>query len=220
MAARAPGRNALLFIFITVMINMIGFGIIIPVMPQLIMDVTGRDLSHAARWGGILSLVFAAAQFIMLPIMGSLSDRYGRRPVILTSLLAYSADFLILRARAFNHYHAYCAPLLWPFPANLCDIERLHRRHLTARKARSQFRRDEPQPLVGLYHRVTVGACPISKQFGHRAPFFAVAAPVSGAFTVTISCRNQPMENRRAFSWRRANRRVPRNSPGIRRSCR
>ena len=96
MTARAPGRNAFLFIFITVMINMIGFGIIMPVMPQLIMNVTGQDLAHAAKWGGILSLVYALMQFFMSPIIGALSDRYGRRPVILGSLTAYSLDFFLM----------------------------------------------------------------------------------------------------------------------------
>ena len=81
MIAKAPGKNAIVFIFITVMINMIGFGIIMPVMPQLIMTVTGEDLAHAAQWGGLLSLVYALMQFFMSPVMGGLSDRFGRRPL-------------------------------------------------------------------------------------------------------------------------------------------
>ena len=92
---KTPGKYALAFIFITVTLNMIGFGVIMPVMPQLIMDVTGESLSNAAQWGGYLSLVYALMQFIMMPVVGGLSDRYGRRPVLLVSMAAYSFDFLV-----------------------------------------------------------------------------------------------------------------------------
>ena len=94
--ARTPGRSALLFIFVTVLLNMIGYGVIMPVMPQLIMEVTGEDVSHAAKWGGYLAVGYALMQFIMMPIIGGLSDRFGRRPVLLISLAAFSFDYFIM----------------------------------------------------------------------------------------------------------------------------
>ena len=88
--------TALIFIFMTVLINMIGLGVIMPVMPKLIMEVTGEGLAYATKWGGYLTFVYALMQFIMMPIVGGLSDRFGRRPVLLISLAAYSFDFLMM----------------------------------------------------------------------------------------------------------------------------
>src|SRR5688572_30962880 len=75
-----PHRRAILFVFITILIDSIGFGIIIPVMPELIMQVTGEGLSAAARYGGWLLFVYAITQFFCAPVIGNLSDRFGRRP--------------------------------------------------------------------------------------------------------------------------------------------
>ena len=75
-------NRALLFIFITILVDVIGLGIIIPVVPKLIEDLTGEGLSEASRYGGWLIFSFAAMQFLFSPIMGGLSDRFGRRPVL------------------------------------------------------------------------------------------------------------------------------------------
>lgn len=93
--APAP-KHALLFMFITVLISMVGFGIIMPVMPALLTDVTGLGVSAAASYAGILYLVYALAQFVMSPVLGGLSDRFGRRPVLLLSLVFYGLDFLLM----------------------------------------------------------------------------------------------------------------------------
>jgi DHA1 family tetracycline resistance protein-like MFS transporter len=96
-AKPAPSpRLTLTFTFITVLLSIIGFGIVIPVMPELLVEVTGKDVSGAASLGGWLYFTYALAQFVMSPVLGGLSDRFGRRPVILLSLLAYSADFLLM----------------------------------------------------------------------------------------------------------------------------
>ena len=99
MNAPAPAINrkyALSFIFITVLLDAIGFGIILPVMPQLIMEVTGEGLAQAAIYGGWLLFIYALMQFIFSPVMGNLSDRFGRRPVLLISLLAYGLDYFLM----------------------------------------------------------------------------------------------------------------------------
>jgi DHA1 family tetracycline resistance protein-like MFS transporter len=70
-------NRALLFIFITILVDVIGLGIIIPVVPKLIEDLTGEGLSEASRYGGWLIFSFAAMQFLFSPIMGGLSDRFG-----------------------------------------------------------------------------------------------------------------------------------------------
>lgn len=94
---------ALAFILITVTLDAIGIGLIFPVMPDLIESVTGGSLSQAAVWGGLLATSFAVMQFLFGPIIGSLSDRFGRRPVLLLSLLIMSLDYLVMAV----------APTIW-----------------------------------------------------------------------------------------------------------
>ena len=93
--AGAP-RRAILFIFVTVLIDSIGFGVIIPVLPSLLRELTGTSLSEAAVTSGWMMFAFAAAQFVCAPVLGNLSDRYGRRPVILSCLLAFGIDYTIM----------------------------------------------------------------------------------------------------------------------------
>ena len=87
---------ALSFIFITILIDCIGFGVIIPVMPTLIMDLGHVVNSEASRLGGYLLFAFAGMQFLCSPIMGGLSDQYGRRPVLLASLFGFGIDYIFL----------------------------------------------------------------------------------------------------------------------------
>lgn len=89
-------RLAILFVLATAMIDAIGIGIVFPVMPDLIGEVTGRPLSDAALWGGILGASFAVMQFLCGPVVGNLSDRFGRRPVMLTALGVMTVDYVIM----------------------------------------------------------------------------------------------------------------------------
>lgn len=89
-------NKGLIFIFITLLLDVIGFGIIIPVLPELLKKLVNGDLSEAAWWGGILMGVYATMQFLFAPIMGGLSDQYGRRPVLLASLFAFGLDYILL----------------------------------------------------------------------------------------------------------------------------
>ncbi len=99
-------KRALIFIFLTVMIDVIGFGIIIPVFPRLIEELTGQGLSEASAWAGLLMVSFAVMQFLFSPVMGELSDRYGRRPILLLSLIGLSLDYLL---------HAFATTIVWLF---------------------------------------------------------------------------------------------------------
>ena len=90
-------RNAALsFIFITLLIDITGWGLIIPVMPKLIEQLTGTDNSGAAEYGGFLAAIYSIIQFCFAPVLGNLSDKYGRRPILLFSLLGFGADYLFL----------------------------------------------------------------------------------------------------------------------------
>jgi len=89
-------KLAFAFIFVTVLLDSIGFGIIMPVVPHLIMDISGDTLTSAARTSGLLMFAFASMQFIASPVLGNLSDRFGRRPVLLCSLLAMVGNYLLM----------------------------------------------------------------------------------------------------------------------------
>jgi len=96
-------RAALVFIYVTVLLDMLAFGIIIPVLPHLVEQLAGGGIARAAFWVGVFSTVFALVQFIFSPVQGALSDRFGRRPVILISNLGLAVNFVILAL----------APTLW-----------------------------------------------------------------------------------------------------------
>ena len=89
-------QAALIFIFITVLIDVISFGVIIPVLPQLIKNFSGGDDSLATYWIGVFATLFAIIQFVCSPLQGALSDRFGRRPVILLSCLGLGLDFILM----------------------------------------------------------------------------------------------------------------------------
>jgi DHA1 family tetracycline resistance protein-like MFS transporter len=87
---------ALGFIFVTILIDVIGFGIIIPVIPKLITQLTGGSLSDAAVYGGWLLFTYSIFQFLFSPVIGNLSDHFGRRPVLLFSLFGVGLDYVAL----------------------------------------------------------------------------------------------------------------------------
>ena len=96
-------RAALNFIFVTVMLDMLAFGIIIPVLPHLIVELIGGSISKAAVWAGAFATLFMLMQFVFSPVQGALSDRFGRRTVILISSFGLGVDFIVMAL----------APVLW-----------------------------------------------------------------------------------------------------------
>jgi DHA1 family tetracycline resistance protein-like MFS transporter len=90
-------KNAAIgFIFVTLLIDVIGFGIIIPVFPRLLSQMEHIPINEASKLGGFLLFAFSIAQFLFSPLMGNLSDKYGRRPILLFSLLGFGLDYLIM----------------------------------------------------------------------------------------------------------------------------
>ena len=90
------GKNAFFFVIVAVVLNMISFGIIMPVMPDLLEELTGQPAESAVLEAGLLSATFAVANFLAMPILGGLSDAYGRRPVLLASIGMLGVDLLIM----------------------------------------------------------------------------------------------------------------------------
>ena len=99
-------KASLGFIFVTILVDVIGIGIIIPVLPALIEKLTGEGLSEASRIGGWLMFAYAIMQFSFAPFLGALSDKYGRRPILLLALLGLGLDYI---------FHAFAPTLAWLF---------------------------------------------------------------------------------------------------------
>lgn len=99
-------KTALFFIFITILVDVIGIGIILPIIPDLIMELTGEGTAMAVIYGMWLTTAFAGMQFLFSPVLGEISDRYGRRPILLMALLGLSIDYMI---------HAWAPTIIWLF---------------------------------------------------------------------------------------------------------
>ncbi len=93
---KPAGRAALAFIFVSIVLDIVAFGIIIPVLPKLVESFVGNDVSRAAEWVGVFGTVWALMQFICAPVLGALSDRFGRRPVLLLSIAGLGLDYVFM----------------------------------------------------------------------------------------------------------------------------
>lgn len=204
-APRTLGRNPLIFIFVTRLIDAMGFGIVMPVLPQLLLHMGEPDIAAATRTGGILLVTYAVLQFFFGPVIGNLSDRFGRRPIILASLFAYGLDYLLM---------GFAPTIAWLFigravagiagavyvPANafVADVTPPERRAQAFGLVSSGF---------GLGFILGPGIGGLLGELGPRAPFFAAAAlaGINVLFGWFVLPESLPAERRRAFSWRRAN---------------
>lgn len=204
--AKTPGRSAFFFIFITVLLNMIGYGVIMPVMPQLIMEVTGEDVSHAAKWGGYLAVVYALMQFIMMPIIGGLSDRFGRRPILLTSLAAYSFDFFIMAIAPTIGLIAVARMLAGAFAATFSTANAYIADISPPEKRAANFGLMGAAFGLGFIIGPAIGGY-LGGEYGPRAPFYFVAATgaLNFLFGLLVLPETLKPDNRRKFEWKRAN---------------
>lgn len=198
-------RNPLRFVFLTILIDTMGFSIIVPVLPKLIMQLGGLDVAGSARMAGLLIVVFAALQFLFGPIMGNLSDRFGRRPVLLLSLLAFSINYAIM---------GFAPSLGWLFvgraltgmagaifaPANafVADVTTRERRAHSFAMIGAAF-------SVGFVLGPALGG--LLGETGTRTPFFVAAglALLNFMYGLLVLPESLPPERRRPFSFARAN---------------
>ncbi len=199
-------NSALSFILVTILIDVIGFGVIIPVIPRLISTLKHEDLSHAARDGGWLLFTFAMAQFVCSPILGNLSDKYGRRPVLLAALLGFGIDYLLT---------AFAPTLGWLFvgraiagvtgasfttaSAYIADVS-------TPEKRAQNFGMVGAAFGIGFIIGPAMGGV-VSHYFGLRAPFLLAAtlSLINFIYGYFVLPESLLPENRRPFSWKRAN---------------
>ena len=193
------------FIFITLLIDITGMGIIIPVIPKLIEELINGDISEASKYGGWLSFAYAFVQFICAPLVGNLSDKYGRRPIILISLFGFSIDYIFL---------ALAPSIAWLFVGRI--IAGITGASITTASAyiadvSTDADRAKNFGLIGAAFGLGFIIGPVLGgvlgQYGARVPFYAAAAlcMVNFLYGYFVLPESLPKEKRREFSWKKAN---------------
>lgn len=205
MRSSSPRQAAIGFIFITLLIDVMGWGLIIPVMPDLISELKGIPINEAAADGAWLLSVYALTQFVFAPVIGNLSDRYGRRPVLLFSLLGFGIDYIIL---------ALAPAYSWLFIGRI--IAGITGASFTTAAA---YIADVSTPETRAKNFGLIGAAfglgfvigpalgGLLAGWGIRAPFYAAAALclINCLYGFFVLPESLSKENRRAFAWKRAN---------------
>jgi len=200
--SRSP---ALVFIFITMLVDIIGLGIILPVLPALIQELTQGTISDASMYGGWMMFAFAIMQFLFSPILGGLSDRYGRRPVLLASLFGFGLDYIFL---------AFAPTIGWLFVgrllAGVCGASITTATAYIADVSTPE-KRAQNFGIVGMAFGIGFIVGPVIGgvlgEYGSRIPFLAAAGLtfLNWLYGYFILPESLAPENRRKFDWRRAN---------------
>ncbi|MDE2405655.1 MAG: MFS transporter [Sphingomonadales bacterium] len=201
----APHRASLGFIFAIVLIDMLGFGIVIPVMPKLIMGLAHVPIDTAAIYAGWLGAGYAAMQFVFAPVIGNLSDRFGRRPVMLASVLAMAIDYSIQGV----------APVFWWLVIGRIIAGVTGASYSAAYAAIADITPPEKRAAsfglmgmaFGLGFIIGPAAGGLLATLGERMPFHAAAALAFANFLFGLFFLRESLapENRRPFDLRQAN---------------
>lgn len=198
-------KAAVRFIFITLLLDVTGLGIIIPVMPKLIEQLIQGNLSDASKYGGWLTFSYAIMQFLFAPVLGNLSDKYGRRPVLLFSLFGFGIDYLFL---------AFAPTIEWLFVGRIISgITGASMTTATAYIADVSTAENRAQNFgmvgaafgLGFIIGPVIGG--VLGEYGPRVPFYAAAALtlLNWLYGFFVLPESLSKENRRPFEWRRAN---------------
>ncbi|MFD3191166.1 TCR/Tet family MFS transporter [Sedimentitalea sp. HM32M-2] len=198
-------RLPVLFILVTVLLDAMGIGLIMPVMPDLIREVQGGSLATAALWGGVLSAVFAVMQFLFSPLLGNLSDRYGRRPVLLISLTVMALDYLVM-ALAGSIWLLLAGRVVGGITAASQSTASAYMADISAPGEKSaNFGLIGAAFGLGFVLGPLIGG--LLGELGTRAPFYAAAglAALNTVFGLLVLRETVTDRIRRPFRWARAN---------------
>lgn len=198
-------RPAVLFILITILIDAMGIGLMVPVMPDLLQDVGAADLGKAALWGGVLTTAFAVMQFVFGPVLGGLSDRYGRRPVLLISLVFMSLDYLVM-ALAGSIWLLLAGRIVGGITASTQATANAYMADISPPEDRAaNFGLIGAAFGLGFVLGPLIGG--FLGEFGARAPFYmaALLSALNAVFGYVVLKETLPDHERRPFEWRRAN---------------
>lgn len=213
MSRRSTGKLALTFVLITVAINAIGFGIIIPVLPELVGELTNLPANRIGWHMGMLTFVFAVMQFICMPIIGALSDRYGRRPVMLFSLFGLALDYFLMALAPFVAV-LYVGRMISGALGATFSTANAYIADISPAKTRAQnFGLVGAAFGVGFMLGPGIGGVlgspdgPLGELAGPRLPFFAAGfiSLANVIFGLIVLPETLKEEDRRPFEWARAN---------------
>lgn len=193
------------FIFLTVVLDVLGLGIVLPILPTLVAEVSHTAASDAARIYGIFVAIYAAMQFLCSPLLGSLSDRFGRRTVLLVSLAGAGMDYLAM---------SFAPTLAWLFVGRVIagitgasfTVAQSYIADVTPPELRAQ-RFGLVGAAFGLGFIIGPALGGVLSQYGTRVPFIGAGCLtlLSALYGFFVLPESLAPENRRAFSWRRAN---------------
>ncbi len=198
-------KAAVNFIFITVLLDIIGFGIIIPVLPALLEGMMGIDANEAAVYGGYLLFAFAITQFLFSPFMGNLSDQYGRRPIILLSLLGFVVDYLLLAVAPTFAWLVIGRLIAGFFGASFSTANSYIADISTDENRSKNFGMLGAAFGVGFIIGPLMGG--LLGEIGLRVPFYCAAALTfcNLLYGYFILPESLSIENRRKFEWKKSN---------------
>src|SRR6188474_1757757 len=199
-----PGKAAVNFIFITLLIDVMGWGLIIPVMPDLISQLKNIPVNEASPYGAWLLSAYAVTQFLFAPVIGNLSDKYGRRPVLLCALIGFGIDYLFL---------ALAPTIGWLFVGRI--IAGITGASFTTASAyiadiSTNENRAQNFGMIGAAFGLGFIIGPVIGgllgSFGPRIPFLVAAglSLLNTAYGYFVLPESLPKKNRRKFEWRRA----------------
>lgn len=200
-----PRKAAIGFIFITLVIDVMGWGLIIPVMPKLISQLKGIPVNEASPYGAWLLSVYALVQFVCAPLVGNLSDRYGRRPVLLLALLGFGIDYLFL-ALAPEYGWLFLGRVIAGITGASFTTAAAYIADVSTPETRAKnFGLIGAAFGIGFVIGPALGG--LIAGLGLRAPFYAAAALclLNCIYGYFILPESLAPENRRKFEWKRAN---------------
>jgi DHA1 family tetracycline resistance protein-like MFS transporter len=193
------------FIFLTLIIDITGLGIIIPVLPALITTLTGSSISESAKLGGLMIFSFSIMQFLFSPLLGNLSDRFGRRPVLLASLFGFGLDYILMALAPTIGWLFLGRILAGIFGASITTAMAYIADISTPEKRAQNFGMVGAAFGIGFIIGPVIGG--ILGEYGARIPFFAAAVLtlLNWLYGYFILPESLPVHKRRKFSWARAN---------------
>jgi len=206
MTARAERKPAVGFIFVTLVLIVLGFGILIPIIPNLVKQFRGGDVSSASGDYGLLVGVYAAMQFTFAPILGSLSDRFGRKKVLLIALAGSAIDYVVMGLSP-NMSWLFVARMISGATAGALATCNAYIADVTPPEKRAQAYGILGAAFgIGFAIGPTIGGLLGDGGHLHRPFFFAAACVgINCLYGIFFLPESLPVENRRPFSWKRAN---------------